>query len=41
MPILNLATPLFAAAMMVHLHKTISSRDPGFAGGSEDKTPGR
>jgi CysZ protein len=26
-PIVNLATPLFAAAMMVHLHKMISRRD--------------
>lgn len=25
-PILNLATPLFAAAMMVHLHKAVSAR---------------
>lgn len=30
-PIVNLATPLFAAAMMVHLHKLISARDPDFA----------
>lgn len=28
-PLLNLATPLFAAAMMVHLHKAISTRDSG------------
>ncbi len=28
-PLLNLATPLFAAAMMVHLHKAISARDGG------------
>lgn len=28
-PLLNLATPLFAAAMMVHLHKAISARDDG------------
>lgn len=28
-PLLNLATPLFAAAMMVHLHKAISVRDSG------------
>jgi CysZ protein len=27
-PILNLAAPLFAAAMMVHLHKMISAREP-------------
>lgn len=26
MPLLNLVTPLFAAAMMVHLHKAISAR---------------
>jgi len=26
-PIVNLATPLFAAAMMVHLHKAISARE--------------
>lgn len=30
-PLLNLATPLFAAAMMVHLHKAISARDGGRA----------
>ncbi len=29
-PIVNLLTPLFAAGMMVHLHKLISARDPGF-----------
>ncbi len=32
-PLLNLVTPLFAAAMMVHLHKAISARDaarPGY-----------
>ncbi|MDG4852962.1 MULTISPECIES: sulfate transporter family protein [unclassified Mesorhizobium] len=27
-PLLNLLTPLFAAAMMVHLHKAVSARDP-------------
>ncbi|MGX8010445.1 sulfate transporter family protein [Mesorhizobium sp. ORM8.1] len=27
-PLLNLLTPLFAAAMMVHLHKAVSSREP-------------
>ncbi|TPJ36477.1 sulfate transporter family protein [Mesorhizobium sp. B2-8-3] len=27
-PLLNLLTPLFAAAMMVHLHKTVSAREP-------------
>ena len=30
-PLLNLLTPLFAAAMMVHLHKMISADDPEFA----------
>ncbi len=30
-PILNLATPLFAAALMVHLHKMISVRESKFA----------
>lgn len=28
-PIVNLLTPLFAAGMMVHLHKLISAKDPG------------
>ncbi|MFD1985266.1 sulfate transporter family protein [Mesorhizobium newzealandense] len=28
-PLLNLVTPLFAAAMMVHLHKAISTREAG------------
>jgi CysZ protein len=27
-PLLNLLTPLFAAAMMVHLHKAVSAREP-------------
>lgn len=27
-PVLNLATPLFAAAMMVHLHKMVAGREP-------------
>lgn len=31
-PILNLLTPLFAASLMVHLHKLLSRRDPGFPG---------
>ncbi|MCF3640474.1 sulfate transporter family protein, partial [Rhizobium sp. TRM95111] len=31
-PIVNLLTPLFAAGLMVHLHKLVSRRDPGFAG---------
>lgn len=30
-PILNLATPLFAAALMVHLHKLITARDHEFS----------
>jgi CysZ protein len=29
-PLLNLLTPLFAAGMMVHLHKKLSQRDPAF-----------
>lgn len=29
-PVVNLLTPLFAAGMMVHLHKLISRKDPGF-----------
>lgn len=36
-PLLNLLTPLFAAAMMVHLHKMVSRED---AGGAAD-APGR
>jgi uncharacterized protein involved in cysteine biosynthesis len=27
-PIVNLATPLFAMALMVHLHKRLSGRRP-------------
>ena len=30
-PLLNLLTPLFAAGMMVHLHKKLSASDPGFS----------
>jgi len=30
-PFLNLLTPLFAASLMVHLHKSISRKDPSFA----------
>lgn len=30
-PFVNLLTPLFAAGLMVHLHKAISRRDPSFA----------
>ncbi|NTJ44899.1 sulfate transporter family protein [Agrobacterium larrymoorei] len=29
-PFVNLLTPLFAASLMVHLHKDISRRDPSF-----------
>lgn len=29
-PIVNLLTPLFAAGLMVHLHKAVSKRDPNF-----------
>jgi CysZ protein len=29
-PFVNLLTPLFAAGLMVHLHKAISKRDPSF-----------
>jgi len=29
-PIVNLLTPLFAAGLMVHLHKALSRRDPAF-----------
>jgi CysZ protein len=31
-PIVNLLTPLFAAGLMVHLHKLISREDAGFLG---------
>lgn len=30
-PVVNLLTPLFAAGMMVHLHKLLSKQDPSFA----------
>lgn len=30
-PIVNLLTPLFAAGLMVHLHKMLSARDPSFS----------
>ena len=30
-PFVNLLTPLFAAGLMVHLHKSVSRRDPSFA----------
>lgn len=30
-PVVNLLTPLFAAGMMVHLHKLLSKSDPSFA----------
>lgn len=29
-PFVNLLTPLFAAGLMVHLHKRLSAKDPGF-----------
>jgi CysZ protein len=32
-PIVNLLTPLFAAGMMVHLHKLVSRGDPGVSRG--------
>jgi CysZ protein len=32
-PIVNLLTPLFAAALMVHLHKLLSRKDPSFTDG--------
>jgi CysZ protein len=31
-PIVNLLTPLFAAGLMVHLHKLVSRQDAGFRG---------
>jgi len=31
-PIVNLATPLFAMAMMVHLHKRLSQRRVAYRG---------
>lgn len=36
-PFLNLLTPLFAASLMVHLHKSVSRRDPLFAAGGPEK----
>ena len=30
-PVVNLLTPLFAAGLMVHIHKALSRKDPGFA----------
>ncbi|WP_429171174.1 sulfate transporter family protein [Ensifer sp. LBL] len=30
-PFVNLLTPLFAAGLMVHLHKRLSAKDPGFS----------
>ena len=30
-PLLNLLTPLFAAGLMVHLHKMLAQKDPEFA----------
>ena len=37
-PLLNLLTPLFAAAMMVHLHKMIAASDPEFVGPGNGST---
>ncbi len=39
-PFLNLLTPLFAASMMVHLHKAVSRRDPLFASGRTEQLRG-
>lgn len=39
-PFLNLLTPLFAASMMVHLHKAVSRRDPSFAAGRTEQLRG-
>lgn len=33
-PVVNLLTPLFAAGLMVHLHKALSRKDPGFTASS-------
>ena len=30
-PVVNLLTPLFAAGLMVHLHKALSRKDPAFS----------
>ncbi len=30
-PLVNLLTPLFAAGLMLHLHKALSRKDPGFS----------
>ena len=38
-PLLNLLTPLFAAGMMVHLHKKLSQRDPEFRQQVNSGTP--
>ncbi|MDQ0318307.1 CysZ protein [Pararhizobium capsulatum DSM 1112] len=38
-PILNLATPLFAGAMMAHLYKKLAARDPTFSQ-AEEKVQG-
>ena len=34
-PLVNLLTPLFAAGLMVHLHKMLAQKDPEFALGRE------
>lgn len=39
-PFLNLLTPLFAASMMVHLHKAVSRRDPSFAASRTEQLRG-
>ncbi|WP_374637953.1 sulfate transporter family protein [Agrobacterium salinitolerans] len=39
-PFLNLLTPLFAASMMVHLHKAVSRRDPSFGAGRTEQLRG-
>jgi CysZ protein len=38
-PIVNLLTPLFAAGLMVHLHKKLSRRDPSFVLGDNRVGP--
>jgi CysZ protein len=39
-PLLNLLTPLFAAAMMVHLHKMVAAREGGFAAATAPRAAG-
>ena len=38
-PILNLLTPLFAAALMVHLHQRVVAKDPEYALTARASTP--